>query len=256
MHKSSSVMSVSQSWLAEKDHDAYPPASEFNSNRAAMYRTWAFAATAKARYLSPANPNLDPDVAYDCTPFITDKGLAPFNSTTHRQQELHQLEDAVAQLAGGKLFVLKGLPIFSCTTPTWTGCATCGPASRSGCTLLILPPEPDLTTLNQEPFLFYISASATASRSRCVRAGRRPAARSDGAGSTRRQAGRHGRPALSSSPFTCADVAVCAHVAGARDPAGSVTAFPAIVQARERCVPGRRMTPTQPRTSHVTCEVP
>ncbi len=151
----------------------------------------AFAATAKARYLSPGNPNLDPDVAYDCTPFIIDKGLAPLKfydpsvskSFTSSKTPSHNSP-------AGSFSVLEGLPHNNVHNniggyPAWNpgpfGYMTqfLSPVDpifflhHSNMDRLwdvwtrkqerlhqpILPPEPDLTTLKNEPFLFYINAN-------------------------------------------------------------------------------------------------
>ncbi len=151
----------------------------------------AFAATAKARYLSAGHPNLDPNVAADCRPFIVDKGLTPVHfydptvskSFTSSKTPSHNSPP-------GSFSVLEGLPHNNVHNniggvPAWNP----GPygymtqflspvdpifflhhsnmdrlwdvwtRKQQRLHLPILPPEPDLTTLKNEPFLFYISAN-------------------------------------------------------------------------------------------------
>jgi tyrosinase len=151
----------------------------------------AFAATTKARYLSATSPNLDPNVAYDCTPFIVDKGLVPvkfYDPTVSKS--FTSSKTPSHNSPAGSFSVLEGLPHNNVHNniggyPAWNpgpfGYMTqfLSPSDpifflhhsnmdrlwdvwtrkQQRLHLPILPPEPDLTTLKQEPFLFYIGAS-------------------------------------------------------------------------------------------------
>ncbi len=150
----------------------------------------AFAATAKARYLTAGNPNLDKDTAADCAPDVVTAGLAPihfYDATLSKSFTSPKTTSHNDPPAG--FSTLEGLPHnnvhnYIGGVPAWNP----GPYGNMTNFLSpvdpvfflhhsnmdrlwdvwtrkqqsqgrpILPPEPLRTTLENEPFLFYVDA--------------------------------------------------------------------------------------------------
>jgi tyrosinase len=148
----------------------------------------AFAQTSKSRFPTRANPKLDPDVAYDCSPFVVYSGLWPTKFyDPNVSLSFASSKTPSHNSPAGSFSVLEGLPHnqthnFIGGVPPWNpgpyGFMTnflspCDPIfflHHSNLDRLwdvwtrkqiswgkpILPPQPDLGTLSNEPLLFFV----------------------------------------------------------------------------------------------------
>jgi tyrosinase len=72
-----------------------------------------FATTPKSRYLTRENPKLDPDTAYDCSPPVIEAGLAPvdyYNPTLSLSFTSRKTPSHMTSPASGSFSMLEGLP--------------------------------------------------------------------------------------------------------------------------------------------------
>lgn len=153
----------------------------------------AYAITCGSRYLSRDNPKLDPKTAYDVSPFVILSGLKPIDfynpnislsftsakTPSHNSppgqnsfsvleglphNKVHNYIGGVGPLDPGPYgnmtnFLSPVDPIFFLHHSNMDRLWDVWTRKQQRLGLPYLPPEPDLTTLSKEPFLFYVNGN-------------------------------------------------------------------------------------------------